>query len=49
MFDLTRGGILVEKMKRHKNGVRDLAVSSDHKLATVSFDKMCIVTKINTL
>ena len=44
VFDVTSGALL-EKMKRHKNGVRDLAVSSDHQVASVSFDKTCVVSK----
>jgi hypothetical protein len=44
VFDVVSGSMKA-KLKRHKNGVRDLAVSSDHQLASVSFDKTCVVSK----
>jgi WD40 repeat protein len=45
VFD-TASGILLERLKRHKSGVRDLAVSrsEEHLIASVSLDKTVVVS-----
>ena len=48
VFD-TATGQLLERLKRHKSGVRDLAVfrgDDDCLVASVSFDKTCIVSTV---
>ncbi len=42
----TASGMLLERLKRHKSGVRDLAVSraDEHLIASVSLDKSVVVS-----